>query len=360
MERGKDGLRNAYRKAAIASISLMCSVLIYVVVAEALHNLVPPWKGIAFTPDHPYYDYVRYSLLALGLISPLLGAKISTAVNLSPKKLANPVPALINHTVVVSMACETVGVLGMVLFLMAGNITDIYIFGGLSLGLSVVFFPRYGRWEELAQPWLSSPAAQVEEQQTPVKATNWKATIIILCASAFMLVSVFFCRDNALKEEYSFLLWYIFFPLAVIGLLYFFCVFTPRSVQKSGRKLDCRPWIWYPAGTLMSFLFAALLAFGVRGTLRTSMDVFNQSPIQVESVISGISSEKHCRIKVDFGYKCSICLQHSGHRPVKTPWSLDEMTTEEVRKLRGQKVVLAGRKSFAGTVIDEIRLPSDR
>jgi hypothetical protein len=360
MDGGRDILKNAYRKAAIAAISLMCSVLIYVLVAEALHNLVPPWKGIAFTPDHPYYDYVRYGLLALGLVGILLATQISTAVNLSPKKLTDPAPALITHSVIVSSACDIIGLFGLLLFLMAGNITDIYIFGGLSLGLSVVFFPRYGRWEELAQPWIGSPAAQLDEQKTSVKATNWKATIIILGASAFMLVSVFFCRDNALKEEYSFLLWYIFLPLTVIVLLYFFCVFTPRSAKEKGRQLDCRPGLWYPAGILGSFLFAGLLTLGLRGTLRTSMDEFNHIPIQVESVVLGIYPSNHCRMRLDLTHNCSICLQYRGHRPVQTPWPLEQMTAEKILKLSGQKVVLVGRKSFAGTVIDEIRLPSDR
>lgn len=356
----QDSLKNAYKKAALIAISLMCSVLVYVVVALMLHNLVPPWKGIAFAPDHPYYGYLRYSLLAIGLIGTLLAAKISAAVNLSPEKLVNPGAALITHTVIVSAVSDTIGLLGLVLFLLAGDIIDVYIFAAVSFGLSVVFFPRFDRWKELAQPWLSSAAAEPDVQKPRGKATNWKATIIILGASAFMLVGVFFCRDNALKEEYSFLLRYILLPVSIIALVYFACVFAPRSAKQKGRPLDCRPGLWYPFGILFSLFFGPMLVFAVQGTLRASMDLLNETPIQVESVISGIRTENHCRIKVDFGYNCSICLQHSGHRPVQTPWSFDKMTIEEGRKLRGQKVVLVGRKSFAGTVIDEIRLPSDR
>ena len=79
-------------------------------------------------------------MLALGILIPLVVVKISTAVNLSPEKLTNPIPALITHSVIVYAACETAGILGLVLFLLAGNIIDMYIFVGISLAFSMIFF----------------------------------------------------------------------------------------------------------------------------------------------------------------------------------------------------------------------------
>jgi hypothetical protein len=151
MEAESDRLSNAYKTATIIGIGMMGSVLVYVVVAEMLRNLPTPWRGIMFSADHQEYHYVRYGLLALGILIPLVVVKISTAVNLSPDKLANPVPALITHSVIVYAACETAGIFGLVLFLLAGNVIDMYIFAGISLAFSMIFFPRYSRWQALAE-----------------------------------------------------------------------------------------------------------------------------------------------------------------------------------------------------------------
>jgi len=158
MEAESDKLRNAYRTAVIIGIAMMGSVLVYVVVAEMLRNLPTPWKGIVFTADRQEYHYVRYGLLALGILIPLVVVKISTAVILSPEKLANPIPVLITHSVIVYAACETAGIFGLVLFLLAGNIIDMYIFAGISLAFSMIFFPRFSRWQELAEARLGGPS----------------------------------------------------------------------------------------------------------------------------------------------------------------------------------------------------------
>jgi len=157
MEAGNDKLRNAYKTVVVVGIAMMGSVLVYVVVAEMLRSSQPAWKGIMFSADHPTYIYVKYGLLAAGIASALLVRKISTVVNLSPEKLANPAPALTTHSIIVFAACELVGILGLVVFLLAGNITDMYIFAAISLGLFAIFFPRYSRWTDLAESRFGAP-----------------------------------------------------------------------------------------------------------------------------------------------------------------------------------------------------------
>lgn len=158
MEAGHDDLRKAHMTAAIIGIAIMGSVVVYVVVAELLRNLPKPWTGIMFSEDHQEYNYVRYGLIALGFLIPLLAVKLSAAINLSPEKLANPIPALVTHSVIVYAACDTVGIFGLVLFLLAGNVIDMYIFAGISLGFAMIFFPRYSRWKELSQSRFAGPA----------------------------------------------------------------------------------------------------------------------------------------------------------------------------------------------------------
>ncbi len=135
----------------------MGSVVVYVVVAELLRNLPKPWTGILFSTDRPEYNYIGYGLLVLGVPLALLAVKISSAINLSPEKLVNPIPALVTHSVIVYAACDMVGIFGLVLFLLAGNITDMYIFAGIAFVFAMIFFPRYSRWKELSQSRFAGP-----------------------------------------------------------------------------------------------------------------------------------------------------------------------------------------------------------
>ncbi len=160
MEAGNEKLRNAYKTAVVIGMAMMGSVLVYVIVAELLRNLPTPWKGITFSADDQAYNYVKYGLLALGILVPLVAAKSSAVANLSPEKLANPIPALITYSVIVFGACAMVGILGFVLFLLAGNIIDMYIFAGISLAFFMIFFLRYSRWQEFTEARLGGPTSE--------------------------------------------------------------------------------------------------------------------------------------------------------------------------------------------------------
>jgi len=55
----------------------------------------------------------------------------------------------LSTTAIITLAlCEAVAVLGLVLFLLAGQGMDFYIFMVISLGFFYLFFPQYEQWEE--------------------------------------------------------------------------------------------------------------------------------------------------------------------------------------------------------------------
>ena len=58
-------------------------------------------------------------------------------------------PANLPQAAIITFAlCESVAVLGLVLFLLAGNAMDFYIFMVISLGFFYLFFPKYEQWEQ--------------------------------------------------------------------------------------------------------------------------------------------------------------------------------------------------------------------
>ncbi len=145
-----DKLKNTYKLVVMIGLSMLGSLVLFVVAAEMLQRGQAQWKGVAFSTSDQVYHLVRFALLAVGIVSTLLVQRISAAINLTREKLTNPAAALTTHSVIVFAACEFPALLGLVLFLLAGNIIDLYIFGAISLGFFAVFFPRYSRWKELA------------------------------------------------------------------------------------------------------------------------------------------------------------------------------------------------------------------
>ena len=61
---------------------------------------------------------------------------------------ARSVDNLSQAAVITFALCESVAVLGLVLFLLAGNALDFYIFMVISLGFFTLFFPKYDQWEQ--------------------------------------------------------------------------------------------------------------------------------------------------------------------------------------------------------------------
>ena len=55
---------------------------------------------------------------------------------------------LAQAAVITFALCEAVALFGLVLFLLAGNAMDFYVFMVISLGFFYLFFPKYAQWEQ--------------------------------------------------------------------------------------------------------------------------------------------------------------------------------------------------------------------
>ena len=85
---------------------------------------------------------LKYAFLAIAAAQ--YGA-IKVVQKIVPAKSVDNLP----QTAIITFAlCETVAVLGLVLFLLAGNAMDFYIFMMISLGFFYLFFPKYEQWEQ--------------------------------------------------------------------------------------------------------------------------------------------------------------------------------------------------------------------
>lgn len=149
----QDDLRKGYRLAALIGALMIGSLLVYAVIAELIKESNAPFRGFAQMPD---IALLRYALLAVAavefiVIPVLTRAMLSGAVpprSASGQQHLPEIKRLISSAIVTYALCESVAIYGLVLFLLNGDSSDLYLFIALSALFFAVYFPKYSRWEE--------------------------------------------------------------------------------------------------------------------------------------------------------------------------------------------------------------------
>ena len=150
----QDDLRKGYRLAALIGVLMIGSVLVYVVIAELIKESNAPFQGFAQMPD---IALLRYALLAVAavefIVIPVLTRAMLSGAVPPPSASASgqhlpEIKRLISSAIVTYALCESVAIYGLVLFLLNGDSSDLYLFIVLSVLFFAVYFPKYSRWEE--------------------------------------------------------------------------------------------------------------------------------------------------------------------------------------------------------------------
>ena len=134
-------LKARYLAINFIGLAMIAAVFVYAGVVELLK-----WKWAPFTGftslDPQTVVFIKYAFLALA-------AAQFGIIKAVQKILPAPSVEKLSLTAIITFAlCESVGVLGLVLFLLAGNSMDFYIFMVISLGFFTLFFPKYEQWEQ--------------------------------------------------------------------------------------------------------------------------------------------------------------------------------------------------------------------
>ncbi len=134
-------LKMRYLTANFIGLAMIGSVFLYAVVVEVLKRVMAPFTGYAnLTPDQ--VQTIKYIFVALALINFFV-------IKWLPKILGSrSVGQLMTAAIMTFSLCEAVALLGLILFLLAGNAMDFYTFMFLSLFYFWFFFPKYQDWEE--------------------------------------------------------------------------------------------------------------------------------------------------------------------------------------------------------------------
>jgi len=133
-------LKARYLAVNFIGLAMIASVFVYAGVVEIIKWQLAPFAGFA-TLAPGTVALIKYIFLALA-------AAQFVVIKAVQKILPAPSVEKLSLTAIITFAlCESVGVLGLVLFLLAGNSMDFYIFMVISLGFFTLFFPKYEQWE---------------------------------------------------------------------------------------------------------------------------------------------------------------------------------------------------------------------
>ena len=135
-------LKARYLAVNFIGLAMIASVFVYAGVVELIKWQFAPFAGFAKL-DAPSITLLKYIFLAVA------AAQYGAIKVVRKILLARSVDNLPQAAIISFALCETMALLGLVLFLLAGNAMDFYIFMVISLGFFYLFFPKYEQWEQL-------------------------------------------------------------------------------------------------------------------------------------------------------------------------------------------------------------------
>jgi len=137
-------LKARYLTVNFIGLAMIVAVFVYAGVVELIKWQMAPFTGFARL-DPGTAGLLKYVFLALAAAQYGI---IKFVQKIMPAKSADHLP----QTAIITFAlCESVAVLGLALFLLAGQAIDFYIFMVISLGFFYLFFPKYEQWEAVVK-----------------------------------------------------------------------------------------------------------------------------------------------------------------------------------------------------------------
>ncbi len=135
-------LKARYLAVNFVGLAMIASVFVYAGVVELIKWQWAPFGGFAKLPAATV-TLLKYVFLAVAAAQ--YGA-IKVVKKIVPAKSVDNLP---QAAIITFALCESVALLGLVLFLLAGNPLDFYVFMVISLGYFYLHYPKYEEWERL-------------------------------------------------------------------------------------------------------------------------------------------------------------------------------------------------------------------
>jgi len=148
-----------HRMATVIGYGMIGTLLLFTAVFETLRAMNHETQELL---PNATVEILRYVLLGIAFVEFFLirfvrrmifsrGGRINSLANQRDPILAKA-QKLLTASIITFAFCESVGIYGLVLFLIGRNSFDFYLFTFLSLIFFGYYFPKYSQWEE----WVNS------------------------------------------------------------------------------------------------------------------------------------------------------------------------------------------------------------
>jgi hypothetical protein len=148
-----------HRMATVIGYGMIGMLLVFTAVAETMKAMNHETRGLLPSST---LEILRYLFLGVTLgeffmiriVKKMVlsgGGRMSTLSNRGDPLLAM-VQKLFTAAIITFGFCESVGIYGLVLFMIGGSSFDFYLFIFLSLAFFAYYFPKYSEWEQ----WVNS------------------------------------------------------------------------------------------------------------------------------------------------------------------------------------------------------------
>ena len=131
---------------------IIIHILIYVVIVELIKTNYAPFKGFS---DFPQVDNLKYLLLGVAVADfgfiYFIRRIIVKKLQKGDLRREEIVGRFLILSLIIYALSESIAIYGLILFFLAGNSLNFYIFLILCLVCLGIYFPRYGQWEKWAK-----------------------------------------------------------------------------------------------------------------------------------------------------------------------------------------------------------------
>ena len=130
------------------------SVFVYAIIVEFVKKI---GHSIGSTSSASSAAILRYALFGFATVifflirainNHFLAGDIRITGRGTASRYSPDIQRLMTAAVITYAFCESIAVLGLILYFLGGSPTDFYVFMLISLFLFSVYFPKYRRWEE--------------------------------------------------------------------------------------------------------------------------------------------------------------------------------------------------------------------
>ena len=144
-------LRKTYRLAVIIGLAMGLGVCMYLLIVQLL-STTPGFSRE--TPTFPWAEMLKYIFLGIALAEFFLINIIRRFMlrsrqgrDVRERPFSTATVRLLTTSIITFAICESVAILGLVLFFLTREASDYYLLMAISLICFAVYFPRYGQWK---------------------------------------------------------------------------------------------------------------------------------------------------------------------------------------------------------------------